>query len=280
MLQLKFKVNKLYVLAHALSFKQSIVPFPSWRKLADRLWKLSPSAYQFLSGAYYEYFIANLTTDITNTKDLNSSIRNLNRETNSLIRLAYKSKEFDRLYNEVMNYKNWVANQWQIYEKEILFFITDIIGIKLPDVTLEVFVTHPKLKNGVFLGDNKIAWGHSEDWPNYSIVYLTHEIMHFLTQKDKSKTMHAIIELMTDNELRVRFNKKSKYFYEKGKWVGHTELKSLSKQILPYWKKYLKLSKSKKDIFDFARKMKKLFEIKKRTRKTSTGPLSRSTSDL
>jgi hypothetical protein len=52
--------------------------------------------------------------------------------------------------------------------------------------------------------------------------------------------MHAIIELLTDEELRIRFNKKGVYFKEKQKFIGHKDLISLKKKILPYWKNYIK----------------------------------------
>ena len=57
--------------------------------------------------------------------------------------------------------------------------------------------------------------------------------------------MHAIIELSTDNELRIRLNKKGVYF-KKGKFdVGHSFLRSLEKKILPQWKEFLKGRKGK-----------------------------------
>jgi len=100
--------------------------------------------------------------------------------------------------------------------------------------------------------DNQtIVWGHPEEWPNYSTVYLCHEIMHILTNLDPSDITHAVIELMTDNELRIRLNNKGKYF----QYPGHKHLRKLEKNILPEWKKYLK--KPEKNIFNFIKDLKK-----------------------
>jgi len=48
------------------------------------------------------------------------------------------------------------------------------------------------------------------------------------------RTSHGIIELITDNELRIRLNKKGRYFNEKGQDVGHPYLREIEKKILPY----------------------------------------------
>jgi len=44
----------------------------------------------------------------------------------------------------------------------------------------------------------------------------------------------GIIELITDNELRIRLNQKGRYFREKGLDIGHPYLREIEKKILPY----------------------------------------------
>jgi len=92
-------------------------------------------------------------------------------------------------------------------------------------------------------------------WNNYTIVYMIHEICHSLF--GKTNVEHAIIEFITDNELRFLFNKDHKYFMYNDKLVGHDYLYDLEKEMLPYWKKYLK---SKKDIYKFRNEMLKIFK--------------------
>jgi hypothetical protein len=63
--------------------------------------------------------------------------------------------------------------------------------------------------------------------------------MHIVFWNTKSSTSHATIELATDNELRIRLNKKGRYFRE-GKFdIGHNKLREVEKKLLPRWKKYL-----------------------------------------
>ena len=128
-----------------------------------------------------------------------------------------------------------------------------------------MLITHPKLKNGFAMPRyNTIGWGHSEDWKNYSTVYLCHEIMHLLTKN--TKTMHALIQLMTDNELRIRLNKKGRYFtYKKITQATKMppyfkELWQLEKKIYPYWKEYLK-DKKGRNIIDLEKEIER--KIKK-----------------
>jgi len=49
--------------------------------------------------------------------------------------------------------------------------------------------------------------------------------MHILTDHDSSDITHAVIELATDNELRIRLNRRGKYF----DWPGHEHLKKIEK---------------------------------------------------
>lgn len=80
--------------------------------------------------------------------------------------------------------------------------------------------------------------------------------MHTIFWENKSKNSHAIIELATDNELRIRLNKKGKYFKE-GKFdIGHDHLRKLEQKILPHWKDYLE-NKGKKNIFELEKELRK-----------------------
>ena len=125
--------------------------------------------------------------------------------------------------------------------------ISEMTGLK-PKKSFKVYITHPSLKNGIYLENNKLAWGHNEDWPNYTTVYLWHEILH--SYFDPKRLDHIVISFVTDEELRVRLNG-GKY----PPFVTHDYLHPPMKKVLPLWKKYLK-SKSK-DIFEFKKQVMK-----------------------
>jgi len=169
-----------------------------------------------------------------------------------------RTKEFQRLFKETKKYQLFVENQWNKNKIEALETIRKISGLRLPNKTIVILITHPKLKNGVaFPALNIIGWGHPEEWKNYSIIYLCHELMHILVGEEfaNDKMMHAIIELLIDNELRIRLNKEGKYF-EKG--IGHPALRKLERKIFPHWRKFLgeKVRNIKtRNIIDFRRSL-------------------------
>ena len=178
--------------------------------------------------------------------------------------LPFKSKEFSRLYEETKEYLNFLEREWSGKQKIIITTAEEILGEKLPNIKIDVLVTHPNLYNGTILPEsNTICWGHRENWKNYSMVYLMHETLHLILDKKigRSHLAHAIIELVSDNELRVRLNGKGKYFKEQGESVGHLFLYKLERAALPFWKKYLK--NSNKNIVKFYNELNTNSEIQK-----------------
>ncbi|NIA02322.1 MAG: hypothetical protein GWP15_02980, partial [Nitrospirae bacterium] len=160
------------------------------------------------------------------------------------------SSEFKRLIRETKEYKKFIKAQWQKNSEKVLEIIENTSGLKLPNQCIDVYITHPKLKNGFTIDNNKIAWGHSEDFLNYSTVYLCHELMHILTKHDNTDVTHAVIELLIDNELRIRLNQFGSYF----QFQGHKHLAELKEKIFPEWQKFLK--RDKKNIFNFIKEFK------------------------
>lgn len=246
-MNLYFKINKHYLLAHALG--QPDIPFLAWKKIKDKLWEKFPRAFYLLTFHSEAIFIGS---------DSLNGLDDANKEAKSFIKGVLKSNEFKRLYKETEKYLVVMKKQWSKNKKEAFNILEDISGLKMSKKQkITVLVTHPKLRNGVnFPLFNTIGWGHSEDWKNYSTAYLCHEIIHLLTfSKSKNhEIMHALIELMTDNELRIRLNKKGRYFKEDNLDIGHPHFKKLEKQILPYWKEYLK-DRKEKNIFDLEKEL-------------------------
>lgn len=226
-MKLQFKIDKKYLLAHALW--RNTMPFPGWDNLKNYLWQESIFGYQFLTGLPEAFLQFNKTSEII-------------KEGDKLYKKALKRKEFKRLLAETKKYRQWLEKEWHKNEKKILSWVKELSGLKISDKTITVFVTHPKFNNGKSLAEKDIIlWGHPEDWKNYSLVYLTHELLHLLTKKCKKPfTMHALIELLADNEVRSRLNGGGVYFREGKHSVGHPYLAKLEKKILPQWKKFVK----------------------------------------
>lgn len=241
-MKLKFLIDKKYLLAHALW--QNITPFPEWGNLKNFLWQESVLGYQFLTGSPEVFLQFNKT-------------RELIKEGDKLYKKALKRKEFKKLLLETGKYRQWLEKEWNRNEKKILGWVTELSGLKIPEKTITIFVTHPKFRNGKSLAEKDvILWGHPEDWKNYSMIYLTHELLHLLTKKGtKPFTMHALIELLADNEIRMRLNGGGVYFREGRHTVGYSYLAKLEKKILPQWKEFIKDRKGK-NLLDLEKKIK------------------------
>lgn len=243
-----FKIDKNYLISHTFASEKK--PFSEWSILERICWEKykNEPAYYFLNTKHLNWAaeqILNKSLD----QDLKISFLNIAERLGKIYKDIFKSKEFKRLYKETAEYLEFVKSQWKTNEKEALKNLEDILKIKFPNKKITVYITHPKLKNGKSLPKkNLIFWGHPENWKNYSTIYLCHELLHVLTWKKQKdyRIMHALIELATDEELRIRLNKRGKYFDTKD---GHKDLVELKKKILPYWKSYLN-DKSIKNIFE------------------------------
>lgn len=256
MFELNFKINKIYLYVQII--KQAKFLGKRGEILENRLWKKSKIVYSMISGVYYDQIAANITIK-------NPTIKSFSRDLNKNIKLVEKildqelnSREFVEIYKETEDYKKKTKKQWRENREQALGHLKDITGLKLPNVTLSVYLIHPLLHDGRYWADNIITWGHSEDWKNYTTVYLCHEIMHFLTKDyvgDK-KSLHALIELACDDELRIRLNQDGKYFREGKFRIGHESLRKVEKKFLPQWRQYLQgRKKGKLDILNLAQEL-------------------------
>ncbi len=240
-MRLIFKVNSDYVFLHAINMAQHSEPFLGWSRFTNDIWEKDKAVFYFLAGAP-EYIL--FSPSVKLRKEL------IKKAENEFKRIR-QTKEYKRIVRETKKYLLFVNSQWKRNKEITLHFLEEICGTPLPKLNIYVYITHPKLKNGMAIDENTIVWGHPEEFRNYSTVYLAHELLHILTHLDNSDVTHAIIELATDEELRIKLNKKGKYFEHS----GHKHLLSLKKKILPHWKKYLK--QENKDIFTFIKHMKR-----------------------
>jgi hypothetical protein len=158
---------------------------------------------------------------------------------------------FDTIRQQTAEFLAELRAGWVETLKQSSEILCSMTGLKFDGERYSVIVTHPSLCQGMYLGNKRIAWGGADRWPNYSTVYLWHEIFHDLL--GKSDVSHAIIELLTDNELRVRLNGGSYPPFE-----GHVNLNPLKEKILPYWQEFIK--GDLRNIFAFEQRMLDVFK--------------------
>ena len=81
-MKLQFKIDKKYLLAHALW--RNTTPFPEWDSFKNYLWQESVLGYQFLIGSPEVFLQFNKTEELI-------------KEGDKLYKKALKRKEFKRL---------------------------------------------------------------------------------------------------------------------------------------------------------------------------------------
>jgi len=239
-----FKINKNLLAASLLlgaSTKESELT-----KLQNLMWDKHRDAYELLN---------NYERRLMFVDSYKKKLASIAEKMEALVNDIIKSGEFMRIYQETLKYRNWLETEWIDKKTEVEEHLKDILKTELPKKDFKVLVIHQTLKGGLYLGDNKILWGHNEDWGNYSIVYLVHEALH--AYFDKNEITHALIELATDNELRIRLNRGGEYFTCNGNSIGHGYLKKLEQEILPEWKTYLNNDKKPLNIFDLQKRLEK-----------------------
>lgn len=251
MITLNFIVNKDFILQHAL---KSYSSSPLFWKLKKKVWSLDKDLYFMLS--------QNLEPLIFDS-NLVSGIKNTAATLEGNLAQIYETKEFKKILSDTKKCAASVEKQWNKNYKESSAYLEAITKINLENIDkkIDVYVSNPLLTKGRTYAENgTIAWAHSEDWKNYSTVYLWHEVMHHLTfdKKCNQHLMHALIELTCDNELRIRLNKNGKYFNENGYAIGHKCMVDSEKKLLPDWKLYLK--NKNENLFSFEKRIRSKFK--------------------
>lgn len=230
MINLHFIVDDRFLASYTLCSRftpnkrdQSIVDFQSLamkRSIDDCL---------ALHGKYpiYEFALQNNTSDYATVGNY------LNEFVDELV----KTPEFKIIKDQTQACIPAIKNEW---DKNFAFtseFICSL-GIKIKR-DFDVYITHPGQIAGYNRGDN-IIWTYQNDWPNYNTVYLWHEILHsYKAIRASGKVIsESIIEIITDNEMRVRLNGGT---YPPILPSGHDSYTGKFKlKLLPIWQDYLK----------------------------------------
>ncbi|MDR1017909.1 MAG: hypothetical protein LBM02_04325, partial [Lachnospiraceae bacterium] len=148
-------------------------------------------------------------------------------ELSALSENIFKTPEFQSIYDETVAYKDKVQNEWEGSKQNIENIFENHLKIDVPDKAVSVNILHPYCYDGTNNQNNEIYYGHYKgiDNKNYNLVYLMHEYMHCIFpyksdwNSQQKYLCHSLIELATDNELRVRLGDCS-IRYD----VGHEEL--------------------------------------------------------
>jgi hypothetical protein len=227
-MKLEFIIDEDYLLSHTLN--KAGTSDPEIVALQNLAWFKSKTLYNFLAGRLYVP---------------GSEINKLIKDLPEFIEEVKSSKEFEVIKSQVQEYLKWCEKEWLQKSKYTTKYMESITGLRFAK-DHKVYITHPKLNNGMNHGDGVISWGHPEDWPNYTIVYIWHEILH--SYLGHSEAEHAVIELITDNELRAHLNNVA---YPP--LIGHDHLKKIRARLLPEWRKYLK--SEEKDIIKWIKSL-------------------------
>lgn len=238
--------------------------FPYLQKLENRLGEKfgDDPAYYFINPIHFNWAIKKVYI-LIEEKEAKKTFLDLARNTEKIYNEITKTKEFKKILSETEKYKTFVEKQWNKNQDFVFNYFKNTLGLKLPSYTITTYICHPKSFNGSSDYETKsILWGHTENCPNYSTIYLSHEILHIITYtKTKDfNTMHALIELASDNELRIRLNKKGGYPVIKGSIdtaempLHIRKLIETEKKAYPYWIDYLK-DKKGRNIIDLAKEI-------------------------
>lgn len=246
-MKLKFIINKYELAASIFRHRRmNSKDFSYWKTLENKLWqkyKDEPALY-FIYPKHLDWALQTIRLN-TKYKNLISQFRNVAGKLEEIYKVIFQTREFKKALKEAQQYLIKTERQWRKNEKFVFNYFKKILDLKLPNIEITIIITHPKLNQGhAFSKEKLIIWGHPENWENYSTIYIAHELLHILTEgKYKNfNIMHGLIELATDNELRIRLNKRGKYFQEGKFEVGHKNLRGLEKKILPLWKNFLPAS--------------------------------------
>lgn len=243
-IRLHFQVDRRYLALHCLSGRFGLGDRTLLEAFQDRALRFDREACRFLFK--YDWPVGDL------------SVRGeMGERAERLITHLEEDPAFATLEAETRTAASQAEQEWNQDLEFSQGVMRDLTGIKF-DMDLYVLITHPGQRNGMSFGETKILWTYRNDFPHFNTVYLWHEIMHKYIKASVRATFvdnpsHALIELITDNELRVRLGGPAYPPFE-----GHPQNEPYRQKLLPSWRAYLK--QPDKDIFSFLKSAEALFQ--------------------
>lgn len=175
---------------------------------------------------------------------------------NKMFKDIYKTRLFEETYAKTKKNLVTVTKEYLENFDTVKDYFHNTLKIK-PNLTINAYIVSPDLRTGLayYNDDNSIILGHKNGnlIKNYNTTYLVHEAMHCLypylnepprntfTTGDVNLT-HALIELVSDNELFTKLDSQNRYMNNE-KLLGHSFTREHKKVIMPYWFKFLGLSR-------------------------------------
>lgn len=254
-LRMNFRIDNHHLISHTLAsigesqfssseHREDIVAFKNYA------WGQSERCYGFVAGRIpaQQFFASGGTME----------------EITRFLAEVEQSGEFGKIRQQTEAYLVDIQEEWDRNYPQASQAVREMTGLDL-NKELTINVTHPSLKNGQYLGNNTIAWGHTAEWNNYNTVYLWHELLH--SYFDYTDLSHSLVQLVADNELRTRLNPGETY----PPFVGHEDLFPLMDNVLPHWRAYLAEipTEGKKDILGFEEKLRAMPEFKETSQEKS-----------
>ncbi len=238
-IKLNFVIDEDHLITHTLTH---ILPSEKTqediRALRNKAGKISPNGYNYLQKQF-------IYPGIYTWED---------QEAQDLIATLKESVEFQVILDQTKTYQEKIEQEWDANLEKSFRFMQEMTALPL-DNSYTVFVTHPSLPNGRYLGSKQIAWGGPPKFENHNTVYLWHEVLHdHENLGTDDNTGHAIIELLADNNLRVHLNGENLE-----KLMGHASLNRIRSAIYADdWQQYI--ASSEKDILKFKTEMKEKYK--------------------
>ena len=127
-----------------------------------------------------------------------------------------------------------VESEWNRNCEHSTALMERITGLNFQDFSFQVDILPEFVRAGSYAGEGKINWGGRDLFsPNYSTVYLWHEVLHHEDLLGAAEPVsHAVIELATDYEL-------TKALAPGVNPIGHEVLELVKADMLPAWEQFL-----------------------------------------
>lgn len=236
-MKLNFIIEKNILIQRLLtSYKEHVEHITDFQ---NEVWNQSEIKFNILAGRYGPKELQNLK-EFYEVPDFLKKIQSLDT--------------YVRIFNETQKYRDYCQKEWERSYEQSEKVIRSLTQFNL-NRTIDVYIVHPSLKEGMHYGTNSILWGRKEEWPYYMCVYLWHEILH--EYFERNDVNHALIQLIADNELRVVLNGGTYPPYE-----GHPNLFPIMDKVLTDWRVYMETSTGDRNFEEFYKKIKEKFNAK------------------
>lgn len=220
-MNIQFVVND-YLLAWNLLFRPSISS--EIQKLKERLWKNYSKDYLKLEKENVE--ILKYTNDFIPDDD-------------TIYNFIFESEEFKLVKKQTDKYRRFLMKIWDSHQKVIQSSIKELLRFKVEN-NYQIIVIHPYFDNVEYLKKNpkkNIVWGKKEDTEDglKAIMRILFTIVKYEIgdyKPDDKDIVTAVEDLLVINEIYTRLSGYSRYN------EGVKKLKTLKKQLYPYWLMY------------------------------------------